>query len=628
MRLTVKHTNRVRFTNRNRLILAGSTFAFAALIAASVFMYGNLGNSRQAIAAGNSNLGFENGMLGWTQVSGTWNENTNAAHVRSGGRSSVVEVFTTEVELKNDQTIVASANKMVITAWAKASNVNGQIRLGVINTATNAKTMASSYTTLTTGGFTKITATLNVSNGVTYIPVIQAKRSTATASFVYVDDVHLYTVSGNADIINPNNASAATASVNGNTVTLGWTSGTDDGAGIDGVTVLRCTGVSGSEFQLNSQADYDATNPSAGVTAVNGFSVVYSGPATVSLSDNPNVPGAFTYLIYMRDKALNYSSAPARIVVVNDGSNVAQLNASIALDGLLVTTGSTLNLNSGTLTVRSGASLQIHGALVQNGATVTNSAGGSIVFNNGSTYRHAINGGAVLSATWQTGATCEITGVTTTLPSNLVQNFSHFTWNCASQSSAQTLPIGFKVLGNASFINSGASATGRIVNVTGTVYLGGNLYYAAGADLRFNNGSNVVFNGSVAQTIECNGVALTFSTLTVNGAGSVSLLNDVTVSTGCNLTSGTLDLSGYNLKLANGSTITRSGGSVSNGTIAVVSGNYNVTYTASLTTGLEIPTNPSLLGTLTVSGSSITAVLDKHAYVNTGLTLSGGKLNT
>jgi len=60
---------------------------------------------------------------------------------------------------------------------------------------------------------------------------------------------------------------------------------------------------------------------------------------------------------------------------------------------------------------------------------------GSLSFDNGSTYEHAVNGGDIPIATWLTGSTCLVTGVTGSSPGNSVQDFYNFTWNCAGQSS-------------------------------------------------------------------------------------------------------------------------------------------------------------------------------------------------
>ncbi len=60
--------------------------------------------------------------------------------------------------------------------------------------------------------------------------------------------------------------------------------------------------------------------------------------------------------------------------------------------------------------------------------------GTSLTVGNGGVYQHAQNGGSIPTATWNTGSTCLVTGVTSSGPSNTNQNFYNFTWNCPAQS--------------------------------------------------------------------------------------------------------------------------------------------------------------------------------------------------
>ena len=83
---------------------------------------------------------------------------------------------------------------------------------------------------------------------------------------------------------------------------------------------------------------------------------------------------------------------------------------------------------------------------------------GSMTFNDGSTYEHARNGGAIPTATWDSSSTCLITGATSSAPGNANQDFYNFTWNCTSQSSNLNLAwSGITIGGNVTCLNSGSS---------------------------------------------------------------------------------------------------------------------------------------------------------------------------
>ena len=71
----------------------------------------------------------------------------------------------------------------------------------------------------------------------------------------------------------------------------------------------------------------------------------------------------------------------------------------------------------------------ITGYLKSLSGRIGNSAA-NLTFGNNGTYEHAVNGGNAPVATWGTGSTYLITGVTANAPSNSSQNFYNVTWNC------------------------------------------------------------------------------------------------------------------------------------------------------------------------------------------------------
>ncbi|MEJ2194146.1 MAG: T9SS type A sorting domain-containing protein [Ignavibacteriaceae bacterium] len=94
---------------------------------------------------------------------------------------------------------------------------------------------------------------------------------------------------------------------------------------------------------------------------------------------------------------------------------------------------------------------------VEGGGEVVDGAG-SIAFEDGSTYEHAMDGGGLPTTTWNTGSTCLITGVTGSVPTNSNQDFYHFTWDCASQGSNEEVRwSGNTIGGNVTCVNSAGS---------------------------------------------------------------------------------------------------------------------------------------------------------------------------
>jgi hypothetical protein len=101
-------------------------------------------------------------------------------------------------------------------------------------------------------------------------------------------------------------------------------------------------------------------------------------------------------------------------------------NATATIDGTLtVNTGRTYDGNqTGNVTTVNGTiqnSGSIHG-------TIT-----ALLFQSGSTYIHTQNGGSIPIGGWDVASTCQVTGVSVSVPAQLDQAFGNFTWNCAGQ---------------------------------------------------------------------------------------------------------------------------------------------------------------------------------------------------
>ncbi|MGV3540546.1 MAG: beta strand repeat-containing protein [Rufibacter sp.] len=126
------------------------------------------------------------------------------------------------------------------------------------------------------------------------------------------------------------------------------------------------------------------------------------------------------------------------------GGPVTAGAASTSPTFIVESSGAVEVLNTGTLqltnsfapSISAGASITVDGNLTMGGSTslVTPSTS-ELTFRDGSTFTYNRNGGSLPLATWSSGSTATITGVTATLPNNLRQDFHNLTWNCPQQSS-------------------------------------------------------------------------------------------------------------------------------------------------------------------------------------------------
>ncbi len=635
LQLTPKTT--VKVFNRQRLIIASTGFALALMLGIGVFMYGNFGNNTESYAALGSNMGFENNTTEWTSIAGTWAVNSTVSDCRSGTKSIRCSATTTAAKYRNTNSTItipsSGTNYITVIAWSKASTVNGRAMVGVFNTNNSTESMPSTLTTLNTSSFIQITYTVLATNGHTYIPQLQASTSTSTGN-VFFDDVMIYTSTiSSVDATAPTSGQTLNASASGNEITLGWANGTDNQSGMDGVLILRASGVNVTNQAVNNQTMYHASSSTVGPTAVGSFTVVYNGPVATSTMNNPGATGTYTYLVYMRDKAYNYTTTPARIIVVNGTNLTASLTATTQLSGLYLPATCTLSVSSAASpTILSGSNINVYGTII-NAGNLLNNQGGTVNMKNASVYNYnrdgSVSGFPVLNAVWETGSTCLISGVKFTAPQGLNQTFHHFTWNCNEQTSAVSLPNSFNVNGNISFIDSGPGNSVRTCWLNGTNQFKGNISCTSNADVCTNYGSNVKLNGTSQQTISYN---VWFQNVEFNNPAGVHFTTDIWMDSLVELKSGTVTMaSGKKFMTESGGSVQFMGGIIG---VAIepwpyeTNPTYDLTYHSGGTTSLELTTSTTYLGRLNINCPGQAITLDKDVQVNTALNINGGKLIT
>ncbi|MFP5042422.1 T9SS type A sorting domain-containing protein [Parasediminibacterium sp. JCM 36343] len=272
-------------------------------------------------------------------------------------------------------------------------------------------------------------------------------------------------------------------------------------------------------------------------------------------------------------------------LTINGGSARAVYGGSS--NGTVVYTAGNFNTASGTTT------LTVNGYLKNSVSSTINPI--ALTFGANSLYEHATNGGTIptpTSGVWPSNATVYVTGMSSTAPSGLTQNFGRFIWNCASQTADVQAGSGFGTQDSLYIqaTNVASPSTVRnfrlgVISAT-TAYLFGNIYVGSASgntallDLNYNgtittdtaskvtllasgtlkatassslflkgDWSNagtftstnipVTFNGTSVQAI--NGTT-SFNALTVNNAAGVNANTDVTVSGLFTQTSGTLTI--------------------------------------------------------------------------------------
>jgi hypothetical protein len=515
-----------------------------------------------------ANPGFENTATfsNWVlSGTGSLTRVTNGANSRSG--TNYAEI-TSIAASPNYSTIhntsfgitvpATGTNYVTVIAWARRSatgNSNVSVDVGT-SADLNGPAIPGGAIVSAGGSYARVSYTFLAVNGETYHPVLYAQQN--TASTVWWDDVIIYTSTQSiTDIQAPAAPRAFTISaVPATSITFNFTQGPDtlaNQSGIDGVLILRNSAsnpLSHTAVPLLAQSFY-STNAAIGPTQpVANFFVVYNGPAISTYTDNFTGNSA-VYLVYMRDKAFNYTAAggtafinQARLFVVNSataGFTINGTSTNTQLDGIHVAPGNTLGIVSGSTTlIKPLSNCQIDGQITATGNLNTQGIASRITFKNGAVYRWQNTSGLFSNAaTWLPGSLCWINNTTngTTPSGGLNQTFANFRWQMPLQNTTYTLPTNFSVAGNVELLNSG---TGAMALVGGNHTFGGNLLIDD--DVTTDVNTTVNLNGvGITQTISGVGtITPNLGTLNINtsGGGKVVQSRNLVVNTGFNIASG------------------------------------------------------------------------------------------
>lgn len=317
-------------------------------------------------------------------------------------------------------------------------------------------------------------------------------------------------------------------------------------------TVIQMTG-SGTTYtadipaSINSSAAnvsyYVFTSGTANVATNGSNADLY----TINLNNNGGSNYTYTVPTTYYSKGNLTANTASNWNTKRDGTGTNATNFTTSGTVFVVQPSHSMTVTGAAMTIGTGVTLQIEntGRII---ASNTLTIQGTMIVLNGGTYQHNVNGGTISTATWNSGSTCEITGITNTAPtSGLGQSFHHFTWNCPNQTAAAALNGNLTtILGDFSVTDCG-SATGTL------------------RDLRLNtNSTSSAITVSKNLDIGVNGVlALINSGSNGTGTGSLTVNGNVTVS-------GKLDMTGSSANTATSSTLNLKGNLTVNSTGSIV----------------------------------------------------------
>jgi hypothetical protein len=361
-----------------------------------------------------------------------------------------------------------------------------------------------------------------------------------------------------APTITINTAGVGLSIASGGTLTL---NGSNQGGG-------RSLTVTSTSTSSSIAGTLNVTNTGNGTS--------FSSTGTFSISGTVNCSGGL----------ITFSSTNTTITstgILNCTAGTVNLtSASINNTGTINCSGGTVNLTSSTLNVSGTLNYTI-------GTLTTTSA--SISFGSGGTYIHGVNGGAIPAATWNANSTCRLTGITTTAPTGLNQNFGHFTYNCAGHSSGV---INFNsqltsIAGNFTVLNAGSKQGSRTLNglslastTDATINIGGNLVIdnsgteaswlimtTGDADLTMNIGGNFTMANSGGSAFVY--FDYKWGTGTVMGNLVVNVAGNLDISGGANL-----DMGFQALSASSPAELRLSGNLVASGNLPLITSALNV----------------------------------------------------
>jgi hypothetical protein len=285
------------------------------------------------------------------------------------------------------------------------------------------------------------------------------------------------------------------------------------------------------------------------------------------------------------DAGANIIINSSRYLYTNNGSGTDLVNkGTITVNGYLTEGLLTTLVNSGTIVNSGTTQIGVGSTLtIATGGRFTNSSGsipttlGYWIVDSGGVYQHNRNGSSIPYATWNTGSTCEITGVTNAAPNNMDQTFYNLKWSCASQTATINLGADPSTI-NGDFTVANTSTKQLKYNAGGATFTIAGNYIQSGGDFLLSSLNNETTNLNISGNFVLSGGSFSG----VSGNSGVCIVN---VSGQWSLTGGTISASG-NPQSATQLTFNKPGVQTFNTSGTTMSGNVNYTVNSGTTLDL------------------------------------------
>lgn len=310
--------------------------------------------------------------------------------------------------------------------------------------------------------------------------------------------------------------------------------------------------------------------------------------------------------------------------IIEAGSSFTQ---DITMNEIRLATNATANI-AGDYTIEAGEGFYLNnngvvatvtGNLINGNGGVNNSSTAKLIFNNGGTYVHAINGGTIPTAAWNAGSKVDISGMTNSLPSGLNQTFRSLSFTSAISADIE-LGQNLTVLEDLTInLNPGPGDDFRFTNsnTNRTVSVGRDFYMINGTlSLDHDNGGSVL---NVAGNFNMSG-----GTLTETGSGSADIFfngsavqsfvkTGGTISNSVNFTvnnGAAIDMSTYLMDGSSGTFTLSSGAKIITANAAGLastgaSGSIRVTGTRTYDAGADYEFQGAATGAFTTTGNNV-----------------------
>ena len=315
----------------------------------------------------------------------------------------------------------------------------------------------------------------------------------------------------------------------------------------------------GNWNSISTWEKYDGTSWLAATvtpTSTNGVITIQNGhtvTVTASVTVDEVAVDSGGALVIMAGKNLT---------LANGAGTDLQVDGTLTIGGTLANDAASSTIINGSAVLSSGGANTLNGSsriTIENGgrykaddASYSDGAGIWTV-NSGAVFQHNVNGGNLPKATWNTGSTCEITGITNSKPGNITQLFYHVTWNCPNQTAIVNLQGDLTTVGgNFNFISSNSFSVRLAKTENYTLNIGGN-FNVIGGKLYLSTKSTTCVLNVTGNFVQSGG---TLGCTDISDAGDHAKANPVLNITGdFTLSGGTLDMNQYDQN-SNGEGIT------------------------------------------------------------------------